>query len=186
VSSADGTALASLWASGPIVVQAGRRRDVLPGRPARWAAGPAEVVAQLISAKQNTDHCPARSDSALRYARRGWIDEQVGGRARCAGRCNRLLAALSERCRPRSMDAPERRLLLWLTLPVDAADLARRCGRRQRGGASTPFFDAGLEEPALSFSNVDDGDRHQDRAPRAPRRRNDLTTPYPPDSGRLG
>ncbi|HET8528777.1 MAG TPA: PLP-dependent aminotransferase family protein, partial [Gaiellaceae bacterium] len=55
----DGTAPPSLWSLAPdTVVQAGTTsKTFFPGVRLGWAAGPAEVVAQLVSAKQNTDQC---------------------------------------------------------------------------------------------------------------------------------
>ena len=161
----DGTALASLWSIGPdVVVQAGTTsKTFFPGVRLGWAAGPAEVVAQLISAKQNTDQCAGALGQRLfeEYARRGWIDEQVErSRALYAGRCDRLLAAL-ERTMPPEVEwtHPSGGFFSWLTLPVDAADLARRAV--DDGVAvvpGTPFYPDGRGSTnlRLSFSNVDD------------------------------
>ena len=51
--------LPSLWSLAPdVVVQAGTTsKTFLPGVRLGWAAGPAEIVAQLVSGKQNTDQC---------------------------------------------------------------------------------------------------------------------------------
>jgi len=161
----DGTAPASLWSIGPdVVVQAGTTsKTFFPGVRLGWAAGPAEVVAQLVSAKQNTDQCSGALGQRLfeEYARRGWIDEQLElSRALYARRCERLLAAL-ERTMPEGVEwtRPRGGFFSWLTLPVDATELARRAV--DAGVAVVPgalFFPdgSGGGNMRLSFSNVDD------------------------------
>ncbi len=73
----------SLWSLAPdTVVQAGTTsKTFFPGVRLGWAVGPAEVSAQLVSAKQNTDQCAGALGQRLfeEYVRRGWIDEQLGG-----------------------------------------------------------------------------------------------------------
>ena len=77
-------------------------KTFFPGVRLGWAVGPAEVVAQLVVAKQNTDQCSGALGQRLfeEYARRGWIDEQlVRSRALYARKGALLLAAL-ERSMP--------------------------------------------------------------------------------------
>jgi 2-aminoadipate transaminase len=161
----DGSALASLWSIGPdVVLQAGTTsKTFFPGVRLGWAAGPAEIVAQLISAKQNTDQCAAALGQRLfeEYVRRGWIDEQLErSRALYAGRCDRLLTAL-ERSMPSDVEwtRPSGGFFSWLTLPVDAGELALRAvedGIAIVPGA--PFYPdgRGTTNVRLSFSNVAD------------------------------
>ena len=161
----DGSALASLWSIGPdVVVQAGTTsKTFCPGVRLGWAAGPAEIVAQLVAAKQNTDQCASALGQRLfeEYSRRGWIDEQlVRSRALYARRCARLLAAL-ERTMPAGVEwtQPSGGFFSWLTLPVDGGELARRAvdeGVAVVPGA--PFFPdgRGTTNVRLSFSNVGD------------------------------
>ena len=161
----DGSALASLWSIGPdVVVQAGTTsKTFCPGVRLGWAAGPAEIVAQLVAAKQNTDQCAGALGQRLfeEYSRRGWIDEQlVRSRALYARRCARLLAAL-ERSMPAGVEwtQPSGGFFSWLTLPVDGGELARRAvdeGVAIVPGA--PFFPdgRGTTNVRLSFSNVGD------------------------------
>ena len=161
----DGSALPSLWSIGPdVVLQAGTTsKTFFPGVRLGWAAGPAEIVAQLISAKQNTDQCAAALGQRLfeEYVRRGWIDEQlVLSRALYARRCARLLAAL-ERSMPADVrwTRPSGGFFSWLTLPVDAAALAFRAV--EEGIAIVPggpFYPdgRGTSNVRLSFSNVGD------------------------------
>ncbi len=161
----DGSALPSLWSGGPdVVVQAGTTsKTFFPGVRLGWAAGPAAVVAQLVRAKQNTDQCAGALGQRLfeEYARRGWIDEQLErSRALYAARCERLLAALAG-AMPQGAEwtRPRGGFFSWLTLPVDAAELARRAA--DAGVAIVPgglFFPdgRGTGNVRLSFSNVAD------------------------------
>jgi 2-aminoadipate transaminase len=160
-------ALPSLWSLAPdAVVQAGTTsKTFFPGVRLGWAAGPAEVVAQLVVAKQNTDQCAGALGQRLfeEYVRRGLIDEQLArSRALYRRRCERLLAAL-ERSMPSQVawTRPRGGFFCWLTLPsgTDAADLARRAA--ERGVAvvpGAPFFPdgRGAENVRLSFSRVED------------------------------
>ncbi len=159
----DGSALASLWSIAPdVVVQAGTTsKTFCPGTRLGWAAGPAEVVAQLVAAKQNSDQCASALAQRLyeEYARRGWIDEQLlRSRALYARRCERLLAAL-ERTMPASVEwtRPSGGFFLWVTLPVDASELAQRAV--DQGVAIVPgtlFYPdgRGTANARLSFSNI--------------------------------
>lgn len=160
-----GAAPPSLWSLGPdVVVQAGTTsKTFFPGVRLGWAAGPSEVVARLVSAKQNTDQCAGALGQRLyeEYVRRGWIDEQLErSRALYARRCERLLAAL-EREMPPGVEwtRPRGGFFSWLTLPVDAAELARRAV--DAGVAvvpGVPFFPdgRGADNLRLSFSMVED------------------------------
>jgi len=161
----DGSALPSLWSIGADVVLqvATTSKTFFPGVRLGWAAGPAEVVTQLVSAKQTTDQCAAALGQRLfeEYVRRGWIDEQLErSRALYAGRCERLLAAL-ERSMPPEVEwtRPSGGFFSWLTLPVDAGELALRAAADGvaivPGG---PFYPdgSGTTNVRLSFSNVAD------------------------------
>jgi 2-aminoadipate transaminase len=155
----------SLWSLAPdIVLQAGTTsKTFFPGVRLGWAAGPADVIAQLVTAKQNTDQCAGALGQRLfeEYARRGWLDEQlVRSRALYRRRCERLMAALERSMPPAvSWTRPHGGFYSWLTLPGDAADFARRAA--ERGVAvvpGAPFFPdgRGTDNVRLSFSKVDD------------------------------
>jgi 2-aminoadipate transaminase len=161
-----GDAPPSLWSLAPdAVVQMGTTsKTFFPGVRLGWAAGPAEVVARLVAAKQNTDQCAGALGQRLfeEYARRGWIDEQLArSRELYRRRCELLLAAL-ERHMPAgtSWTSPRGGFFSWLTLPgVDGAELARRAV--EQGVAIVPggpFFPdgRGTDNVRLSFSRVDD------------------------------
>jgi 2-aminoadipate transaminase len=161
----DGTAPPSLWSLGPdVVVQAGTTsKTFFPGVRLGWAAGPAEVVAQLVSAKQNTDQCSGALGQRLfeEYARRGWIDEQLElSRELYARKGGRLLAALAREM-PAGVEwtRPQGGFFSWLTVPGDAADVARRA--TDAGVAVVPgalFYPdgRGTTNIRLSFSMVDE------------------------------
>ena len=163
----DDEAEPSLWSLAPdVVMQAGTTSKTLfPGVRLGWAVGPADVSAQLVSAKQNTDQCAGALGQRLfeEYVRRGWIDEQlVQSRSLYRRKCERMLAAL-ERCMPvgTRWTSPKGGFFSWLTLPEggDAGDLARRAV--DRGVAIVPgslFFadGSGGNNVRLSFSLVEE------------------------------
>ncbi|HEY5058075.1 MAG TPA: PLP-dependent aminotransferase family protein [Gaiellaceae bacterium] len=163
----DDDAAASLWSLGPdVVVQVGTTsKTFFPGVRLGWAVGPAEVSAQLVSAKQNTDQCAAALGQRMfeEYVRRGWIDEQlVRSRALYRRKCELLLAAL-ERHMPAGArwTRPEGGFFSWLTLPAggDAGLLAKRAAEAGVGVVpGTPFFPDGRggDNVRLSFSMVDE------------------------------
>jgi 2-aminoadipate transaminase len=156
----------SLWSLAPeLVLQAGTTsKTFFPGVRLGWAAGPAEVVAQLVSAKQNTDQCAGALGQRLfeEYARRGWIDEQLDrSRELYRRRADLLLDSLELRMPADvSWTRPRGGFFSWLTLPgVDAAELARQAV--ERGVAivpGAPFYPdrRGTDNVRLSFSKVDD------------------------------
>jgi 2-aminoadipate transaminase len=160
----DDTA-SSLWSLAPdVVVQAGTTsKTFFPGVRLGWAVGPAEVSAQLVVAKQNTDQCAAALGQRLfeEYVRRGWIDEQlVLSRKLYARKCERMLAAL-ERAMPAGVrwTRPEGGFFSWLTLPsgCDAVNLAREAVEQGVGIVpGAPFFpdSRGGDNVRLSFSMV--------------------------------
>ena len=163
----------SLWSLAPdVVVQAGTTsKTFFPGVRLGWAVGPAEVSAQLVVAKQNTDQCASAIGQRLfeEYVRRGWIEEQLAlSRELYRRKCARMLAAL-ERCMPEGTrwTHPEGGFFSWLTLPSggDAVELAQRAVEQGVGVVpGVPFFPdgRGADNVRLSFSmvaedQIDDG-----------------------------
>jgi 2-aminoadipate transaminase len=157
----------SLWSLAPdVVVQAGTTsKTFFPGVRLGWAVGPAEVLTQLVSAKQNTDQCAGALGQRLfeEYVRRGWIDEQLAqSRSLYRRKCDRILAAL-ERAMPAGArwTRPRGGFFTWLTLPEggDAADLAREAVGRGVGIVPGSLFfpdGRGGDNVRLSFSLVDE------------------------------
>jgi 2-aminoadipate transaminase len=158
----------SLWALGPdVVVQAGTfSKTFFPGVRLGWAAGPDEVVAKLVWAKQNTDQCAGALGQRLleEHGRRGFLDERVAGaRALYRRRRDALLGALERHLAGRvAWTRPDGGFFVWLELPpsADAVDVAARA--RTAGVAvvpGTPFFSEpgrGSHNLRLSFSGVAD------------------------------
>jgi 2-aminoadipate transaminase len=161
----DGGALPSLWSLAPdVVVQAGTTsKTFFPGVRLGWAVGPAEICAQLVSAKQNTDQCAGALGQRLfeEYVRRGWIDEQLEqSRALYRRKCERTLAAL-ERCMPEDArwTRPQGGFFTWLTLTDDAELLAKRAAESGVGIVPGSLFfpdGRGGDNVRLSFSLVDE------------------------------
>ena len=163
----EGDGAPTLWSVAPdVVVQLGTTsKTFFPGVRLGWAAAPAEVSAQLVAAKQNTDQCAGALGQRLfeEYIRRGWIDEQLAlSRALYRRKCDRMLAAL-ERHMPDGVHwtQPQGGFFTWLTLPegVDAADLARRAVDRGVGVVPGSLFFSdgqGSRNVRLSFSLVDE------------------------------
>lgn len=159
-------ALPSLWSLDPeVVVQAGTTsKTFAPGVRLGWAAGPAEIVTQLVARKQNTDQCSGGLGQRMleEYIRRGWIEEQLDkSRALYRRKCETLLASL-ERHMPDGVEwtRAEGGFFSWVTFPgVDGTALAGRAA--EAGVGITPgslFFSdgTGAENVRLSFSMVDE------------------------------
>jgi 2-aminoadipate transaminase len=161
----DGTALPSVWSLAPdVVVQAGTTsKTFFPGVRLGWAVGPAEVVAQLVSAKQNTDQCSGALGQRLyeEYVRRGWIEEQLqASRALYAHKWVLLRDAL-ERYMPAEVEwtTPRGGFFTWLTLSTDATEVARRAAEQNVGVVPGALFysdGSGRDKLRLSFSMVDE------------------------------
>ena len=142
-----------------VVLQAGTfSKTFFPGVRLGWAAGPAELVAKLVWAKQNTDQCAGALGQRLleEYGRRGHLDEQIG-RAREIYRSRRdtAMAALERHLGGRATwTRPEGGFFTWLTLPEqDGVDVARRA--LEAGVAvvpGPPFFAAGGGERNVRIS----------------------------------
>jgi 2-aminoadipate transaminase len=157
----------TLWSLSPdVVIQAGTTsKTFFPGVRLGWAAAPAEVSAQLVAAKQNTDQCAGALGQRLyeEYVRRGWIDEQLAeSRLLYRRKCERTLAAL-ERFMPPTVrwTTPSGGFFSWLTLPegVDATELAQRAVERSVAIVPGSLFYAdgrGANNARLSFSLVDE------------------------------
>src|SRR4051794_29084661 len=97
----DGSMLPTLWSLGPdVVLQAGTFSKVFcPGVRLGWACGPARIVAQLATAKNNTDQCSGALGQRMveEYGRAGLFDRNVpAARALYASHWAALSAALEE------------------------------------------------------------------------------------------
>src|SRR5690349_20419983 len=163
----DGSTLPSLWSLGPdVVLQAGTFSKALcPGVRLGWACGPASIVKQLATAKNNTDQCAGALGQRLveEYGRAGLFARNVpAARALYASHWAALSAALDEHmpegC---SWSKPTGGMFTWLQLPegLDARELrpaAHEAGVAYVPGA--PFYvgDEGARELRLSFSALNE------------------------------
>jgi len=157
----------SLWSLAPdAVVQAGTTsKTFFPGVRLGWAVGPAEVSAQLVAAKQNTDQCAGALGQRLfeEYVRRGWIDEQLSmSRALYKRKCDRMLSALERWMKPEiRWTRPRGGFFSWLTVPerLDAAVVAKQAVEQKVAIVPGQLFFAdgrGAANVRLSFSLVDE------------------------------
>ena len=159
--------LPSLWSLGPdVVVQAGTfSKTFMPGVRLGWGAGPPELVASMVWAKQNTDQCATALGQRLleEYGRAGGLDEQARrSRALYSRRCALLMDALEAHMPDGvSWTRPRGGFFSWLELPqgIDGSAVARRAvdeGVAIVPGA--PFFPGvgGESNVRLSFSRVED------------------------------
>jgi 2-aminoadipate transaminase len=155
----------SLWSLAPdVVVQAGTfSKTFFPGVRLGWAAGPADIVAKLVWAKQNTDQCAGALGQRLleEYGRRGHLDRQIEqARSLYKGRRDALLAALDRHVGERATwTRPQGGFFAWLEL-AEGADAVAVAGRALEAGVAVvpgpPFFPAGGGERhvRLSYSRV--------------------------------
>lgn len=159
-----GDALPSLWSLAPdVVLQAGTTsKTFFPGVRLGWAVGPAEVSAQLVGAKQNTDQCAGGLGQRMfeEYVRRGWIEEQLArSRELYARKCKLTLDALARHLPDAEWTTPRGGFFTWLTVPADTTELAQRAAEDGVGIVPGALFYAdgrGRDKVRLSFSMVDE------------------------------
>jgi 2-aminoadipate transaminase len=161
----DGSSLPTLWSLAPdIVLQAGTfSKSFFPGVRLGWAVGPAEVVAELAAAKQNTDQCAGGLGQRMveEYGRDGGFERHLpAARALYASHWAALSAAL-ERHMPAGVEwtQPSGGFLTWLTLPQGLDTMAMRPAALEAGVAyvpGPPFFvgEEGGNTLRLSFSHL--------------------------------
>jgi 2-aminoadipate transaminase len=166
----DGTSLPTLWSLGPdVVLQAGTfSKSFFPGVRLGWAAGPAEVVAELAVAKQNTDQCAGGLGQRMveEYGRGGGFERHLpAARALYASHWTALSAAL-ERHMPDGVAWTEPRggFLTWLTLHEELDAIALRPAALSAGVAyvpGPPFHvgnGTGRNTLRLSFSHLSESE----------------------------
>ena len=162
-----GDSLPTLWSLGPdVVLQAGTFSKVFcPGVRLGWAAGPAELVAQLATAKQNTDQCAGALGQRMveEYGRAGHFERALPStRALYAAHWAALSAALEEHMPPGcAWSEPTGGMFTWLRMPEHLDSIALRPAATEAGVAyvpGRPFYvtDDGAHEMRLSFSSLDE------------------------------
>jgi 2-aminoadipate transaminase len=163
----DGTAPPSLWSQAPdVVVQAGTfSKTFFPGVRLGWAAGPPEVIAQLVTAKQNSDQCSGALGQRMleEYGRGGHLDRQlVESRALYARRA----ALMDEALRAHMPDgttwtSPRGGFFTWVTAPdgVDTVALSPAASASKVAYVpGQPFYpgQGGAAQMRLAYSRVAD------------------------------
>jgi 2-aminoadipate transaminase len=152
----------SLWSLAPdVVVQAGTFSKLFaPGVRLGWAAGPAEVIAQLAAAKQTTDQCAGALGQKLveAYGRAGHFEQRLPLARELYGSHWHAMGAALREYMPAgcSWSEPAGGFFSWLKVPgVDT--IALRPGALE-GGVSyvpgAPFYagEGGRDELRLAFS----------------------------------
>ena len=161
----DGGSLPSLWSLGPdVVLQAGTfSKTFFPGVRLGWAVGPAEVVAELAAAKQNTDQCAGGLGQRMveEYGRSGGFERHLPAARELYASHWRALDFALERHLPDgcAWTRPTGGFLTWLTLPPQVDVVAMRPAATAAGVAyvpGPPFYsgDSGRNELRLSFSHL--------------------------------
>ena len=157
----------TLWSIAPdVVIQAGTfSKTFFPGVRLGWAAGPPEVIAQLVVAKQNSDQCAGALGQRMleEYGRSGYLDRQlVASRALYERRAGVMGRALAEHMPDgTSWTTPRGGFSTWLTAPDGVDTVALSPAARARKVAyvpGRPFYpgDGGTAQMRLAYSRVAD------------------------------
>ncbi|HEY5990706.1 MAG TPA: PLP-dependent aminotransferase family protein [Streptosporangiaceae bacterium] len=157
----------SLWSMAPdVVVQAGTfSKTFFPGVRLGWAAGPPEVISQLVVAKQNSDQCAGALGQRMleEYGRGGHLDRQIAASRRLYARRAQLLASALATHLPEgtTWTTPHGGFYTWVTVPsgVDTVALSAAAGERKVAYVpGRPFYpdDAGISQLRLAYSRVAD------------------------------
>jgi 2-aminoadipate transaminase len=163
----DAVAPPSLWSMAPdVVVQAGTfSKTFFPGVRLGWAAGPREVIAQLVTAKQNSDQCSGALGQRMleEYGRAGHLDRQlVASRALYERRARVMGQALAAHMpEGTTWTTPRGGFFTWLTAPDGLDSVALSSAARARKVAyvpGRPFYPGagGTAQLRLAYSRVHD------------------------------
>ncbi|HTX28413.1 MAG TPA: PLP-dependent aminotransferase family protein [Streptosporangiaceae bacterium] len=158
----------SLWSLAPdVVLQAGTFSKIFsPGFRMGWAAGPAQVIAQLVAAKQNSDQCAGALGQRMleEYGRGGHLERQIAAsRAvykRRAGLTTRALG--SHMPDGATWMTPTGGFYVWLTCPDGIDTVALSAAARDKKVAyvpGRPFYPedgAGSNQIRLAYCRVAD------------------------------
>jgi 2-aminoadipate transaminase len=157
----------SLWSLAPdVVLQAGTFSKIFfPGVRLGWAAGPAEIISQLVVAKQNSDQCSGALGQRMleEYGRGGHLDRQIiKSRALYARRAALTGAALAAHMpEGTTWTTPAGGFYVWVTAPAGIDTVALSAAARDRKVAyvpGRPFYprDDGATQIRLAYSRVAD------------------------------
>ncbi len=157
----------SLWSMAPdVVLQAGTFSKIFcPGVRMGWAAGPPDIISQLVVAKQNSDQCSGALGQRMleEYGRAGHIDKQlVASRSLYARRAALMAQALTAHMPAgTTWTSPQGGFYIWLTAPDGVDTVALSAAARARNVAyvpGRPFYpgDEGTAQIRLAYSRVAD------------------------------
>jgi 2-aminoadipate transaminase len=160
----EDTAPPSLWSLAPDVVGT-FSKTFFPGVRLGWAAGPSEIITQLVTAKQNSDQCSGALGQRMleEYGRGGHLDRQlVESRALYARRAalmnEALLAHMPDGT---TWTSPRGGFFTWVTAPdgVDTVALSPAASARKVAYVpGQPFYpgQGGARQMRLAYSRVSD------------------------------
>ncbi len=157
----------SLWTLAPdVVVQAGTFSKIFsPGFRMGWAVGPAEVIARLVVAKQNSDQCSGALGQRMmeEYGRSGQMAKQIAASRALYARRAALTGEALARHMPEgtTWTTPQGGFYIWLTAPAGVDTVALSEAARARKVAyvpGRPFYpgDDGHAQIRLCYSRVED------------------------------
>ncbi len=157
----------SLWSLAPdVVVQAGTfSKTFSPGFRLGWAAGPRQVISQLVVAKQNSDQCSGALGQRMleEYGRPGHLDRQVTrSRALYARRAALTTQALATHMpEGTTWTQPRGGFYVWVTAPPGTDTVALTASAAASKVAyvpGRPFYPdgAGASQLRLAYSRVAD------------------------------
>jgi 2-aminoadipate transaminase len=163
----EDTAPPSLWSQAPdVVVQAGTfSKTFFPGVRLGWAAGPSEIITQLVTAKQNSDQCSGALGQRMleEYGRGGHLDRQL---VQSRALYERRAALMNEALRAHMPDgttwtSPRGGFFTWVTAPdgVDTVALSPAASARKVAYVpGQPFYpgQGGATQMRLAYSRVSD------------------------------
>ncbi len=164
---ADEGAPPTLWSQAPdVVIQAGTfSKTFFPGVRLGWAAGPSEVIAQLVTAKQNSDQCSGALGQRMleEYGRGGHLDRQlVHSRALYQRRAELMAQALATHMpEGTTWTTPGGGFFTWVTAPegIDTVALSPAATARKVAYVpGRPFYPdgGGASQLRLAYSRVAD------------------------------
>jgi 2-aminoadipate transaminase len=158
-----------MWSLAPdVVLQAGTFSKIFsPGFRMGWAAGPAEIIARLVIAKQNSDQCAGALGQRMleEYGRGGHMDRQIAASRVLYGRRARLTTDALAAHMPdgAAWTTPAGGFYVWLTCPEGVDTVALSAAARAEKVAyvpGRPFYlaDAGVgaNQIRLAYSRVAD------------------------------
>jgi 2-aminoadipate transaminase len=157
----------TLWSQAPdVVIQAGTfSKTFFPGVRLGWAAGPSEVIAQLVTAKQNSDQCSGALGQRMleEYGRGGHLDRQlVHSRALYQRRAELMAQALATHMpEGTTWTTPGGGFFTWVTAPegIDTVALSPAATARKVAYVpGRPFYPdgGGASQLRLAYSRVAD------------------------------